>query len=192
MTVFFFFLERSQFLKDEARTKKKKKLLDVFVVSHTLTWRSKFKESHWSVSDLTCQISWWGFSSTCFFFFFSGKNLSLFCVGGKHKQYIYIYIRYLSSVFLHSAVTLLFHFFPSSFNDTQSVCLSPSFFFRRNPLSLYQSPLLFFLFPPSLSSLTLCLPRIFFAMWARRLILLISPDSIIGCLPAQLSTAHII
>lgn len=147
MTVFFFFLERSQFLKDEARTKKKKKLLDVFVVSHTLTWRSKFKESHWSVSDLTCQISWWGFSSTCFFFF-SQERISLSFVWVASTSNIYIYIRYLSSVFLHSAVTLLFHFFPSSFNDTQSVCLSPSFFFRRNPLSLYQSPLLFFYFLP--------------------------------------------
>lgn len=126
------------------------------------------------------------------FFFFSQERISLSFVWVASTSNIYIYIRYLSSVFLHSAVTLLFHFFPSSFNDTQSVCLSPSFFFRRNPLSLYQSPLLFFLFPPSLSSLTLCLPRIFFAMWARRLILLISPDSIIGCLPAQLSTAHII
>lgn len=78
------------------------------------------------------------------FFFFSQERISLSFVWVASTSNIYIYIRYLSSVFLHSAVTLLFHFFPSSFNDTQSVCLSPSFFFRRNPLSLYQSPLLFF------------------------------------------------
>lgn len=193
MTVFFFFLERSQFLKDEARTKKKnqKKLLDVFVVSHTLTWRSKFKESHWSVSDLTCQISWWGFSSTCFFFFFSGKNLSLFCVGGKHKQYIYIYP--LSLFCLPSFCCYTSFPFLPIFLQRYPVCLSLSLFFfpQESTFSISESPS-FFLFPPSLSSLTLCLPRIFFAMWARRLILLISPDSIIGCLPAQLSTAHII
>lgn len=192
MTVFFFFLERSQFLKDEARTKKKKKNCWMFLWFHTHWHEGPSSRRATDLYLISHVRSHGGAFLLPVFFFFSQERISLSFVWVASTSNIYIYIRYLSSVFLHSAVTLLFHFFPSSFNDTQSVCLSPSFFFRRNPLSLYQSPLLFFLFPPSLSSLTLCLPRIFFAMWARRLILLISPDSIIGCLPAQLSTAHII
>lgn len=160
MTVFFFFLERSQFLKDEARTKKKKKkLLDVFVVSHTLTWRSKFKESHWSVSDLTCQISWWGFSSTCFFFFFSGKNLSLFCVGGKHKQYIYIYP--LSLFCLPSFCCYTSFPFLPIFLQRYPVCLSLSLFFfpQESTFSISESPSFFFISSLSVISHSLSSPH---------------------------------
>lgn len=82
------------------------------------------------------------------FFFFSQERISLSFVWVASTSNIYIYIRYLSSVFLHSAVTLLFHFFPSSFNDTQSVCLSPSFFSAGIHFLYIRVPFFFFYFLP--------------------------------------------
>lgn len=191
MTGFFFFFGKITVFEGWGKDKKKKNSW-MFLWFHT-HWQEGPSSRRATDLYLISHVRSHGgaFLLPVFFFFFSGKNLSLFCVGGKHKQYIYIYP--LSLFCLPSFCCYTSFPFLPIFLQRYPVCLSLSlFFFRRNPLSLYQSPLLFFLFPPSLSSLTLCLPRIFFAMWARRLILLISPDSIIGCLPAQLSTAHII
>lgn len=149
MTVFFFFFGKITVFEGWGKDKKKKKkLLDVFVVSHTLTWRSKFKESHWSVSDLTCQISWWGFSSTCFFFFFLRKeSLSLLC--GWQAQAIYIYI---SAISLLSSFILLLHFFSISSHlpsTIPSLSVSLPLFFSAGIHFLYiRVPFFFFYFLP--------------------------------------------
>lgn len=94
-----------------------------------------------------------------FFFFFSGKNLSLFCVGGKHKQYIYIYP--LSLFCLPSFCCYTSFPFLPIFLQRYPVCLSLSLFFfpQESTFSISESPSFFFISSLSVISHSLSSPH---------------------------------